>query len=212
MRVTAGTLKGRRLKAPTGQNVRPTIDKVREAIFNVLAHEVPGAVVLDLFAGAGTLGIEALSRGAKSAIFVEKSSSAMRVLKENLKELQLDSQTMHMDWSAALRHLFENRQRFDLIFADPPYQMLTPAQIADAVVESRLLTPDGILIIETGAKADANLSLPVLKRRSFGQTQLIFCASGASGASEASEASGAGGPGADNVRRETYENNNGQEN
>ena len=179
MRVTAGTLKGRRLKAPAGQSVRPTIDKVREAIFNVLAHEVPGAAVLDLFAGAGTLGIEALSRGAESAVFVEKSSSAIRVLRENLNELQLTAQTMEIDWSAALSRLMENRVRFDLIFADPPYQMFTPAQIADAVAESRLLAPDGILIIETDAKADADLSLPVLKRRSFGQTQLIFCGAGA---------------------------------
>lgn len=178
MRVTGGTLKGRQLTAPAGQHVRPTIDKVREAVFNILAHEVPGAAVLDLFAGAGTLGIEALSRGAESAVFVENASAATRVLLKNLDQLQLEALTLQMDWSAALKRLAENRQRFDLIFADPPYQKFTPAQIADAVAESRLLAPNGILIIETDAKADADLSLPVLKRRSFGQTQLIFCSAG----------------------------------
>lgn len=178
MRVTGGILKGRQLTAPAGQHVRPTIDKVREAVFNILAHEVPGAAVLDLFAGAGTLGIEALSRGAESAVFVENASAATRVLQKNLDQLHLEALTLQMDWSAALKRLAENRQRFDLIFADPPYQKFTPAQIADAVAESRLLAPNGILIIETDAKADADLSLPVLKRRSFGQTQLIFCSAG----------------------------------
>lgn len=190
MRVTGGTLKGRPLTAPAGQHVRPTIDKVREAVFNILAHEVPGAAVLDLFAGSGTLGIEALSRGAESAVFVENASAATLFLQKNLDQLQLEALTLQMDWSAALKRLAQNRQRFDLIFADPPYQKFTPAQIADAVAESRLLAPNGILIIETDAKADADLSLPVLKRRSFGQTQLIFCSAGSDCADCAAGAEG----------------------
>lgn len=177
MRVTAGRLKGRRIQSPPGQDVRPTTDKVREAIFSILAHEVPDAAVLDLFAGAGTLGIEALSRGARSVVFVEKAPRAVRILSENLSQLELSARTLEVDWLTALDRLAGENARFDLVFADPPYRTFSPADIVQALDRSSLLAPEGVLIIEADAKAKAELALKVLKRRTFGQTQVIFCAS-----------------------------------
>ncbi len=123
MRVIAGTLGGRRLKAPAGRVTRPTSDRVREALFAMLG-QLEGARVLDLFAGTGALGIEALSRGAERAVFVERDARVMAVLKDNLAALEIGSppaDTRRMDALAALRSARGREETYDLLFIDPPY-------------------------------------------------------------------------------------------
>lgn len=182
MRITGGLFLGRRLQVPVGRQVRPTTDKVRQAIFNILVHEIPEARVLDLFAGSGALGIEAVSRGAESAVFVEKHKSALNCLKRNLAGINLTARVIEDDWVNALRQLAHLDEKFDLIFADPPYGMLAGDAIAEAVVgregetESALLAPDGILIIESSAQDQPVTILRTLKERIFDTTRISFYA------------------------------------
>jgi 16S rRNA (guanine966-N2)-methyltransferase len=123
VRIIGGALKGRRLSPLRGQSVRPTTDYLRESIFNILAGRVTGAVVLDLFAGAGSLGIEALSRGASSAVFVEKSAQALKALLRNIAACSLEERctVVRRDVLRASNFLKATGHRFDLVFADPPY-------------------------------------------------------------------------------------------
>jgi len=123
MRIVAGAFRGRRLHTPKNDRIRPTIDKVRESVFNIIAEEVPGAKVLDLFAGTGAMGLEALSRGARFCLFVDNGSEAVRLIRENIKLLAADdlSKVIHGTASSAIRRLSAQNELFDLIFMDPPY-------------------------------------------------------------------------------------------
>ncbi len=124
MRIISGTSRGRKLATPRNQSLRPTSDRVKESIFNILQDEVEGKIVLDLFAGTGNLGIEALSRGATSAVFVEKGRQALRLIQRNLAQLGLEgrSEILPKDVSRAIGILKQRGERFDLILMDPPYQ------------------------------------------------------------------------------------------
>lgn len=176
MRVISGEHKGRRLAGVKKTGVRPTSDKVRESIFNVLRQEIVGKRILDLFAGAGTLGIEALSRGAESATFVDASRQSISILKENLHALDLEgkSNILRLDGLKALGQL---KQRFDLIFADPPYLKGLVQRIVDSVARSEVLQKDGILILEHHKKENPSLpqeNLSVFKQKRFGDTVISF--------------------------------------
>lgn len=120
MRVITGTARGRRLETLEGEDVRPTTDRVKEAVFSIIQFETEGRAFLDLFAGSGQMGIEALSRGAASAAFVDSSKKSVDTVKRNLKTTKLEQQAkvMHMDWQSFLSM---NSQRFDIAFLDPPY-------------------------------------------------------------------------------------------
>ncbi len=125
MRIIAGRFRSRRLAAPTGEATRPTSDRLRETLFNVLAPRIEGAAFLDLYAGSGAVGIEALSRGAKEAVFVERAPAALKVLRENLARLGVANQSRIYAGQAAifLRRKFAAAEpKFDVIFLDPPYQ------------------------------------------------------------------------------------------
>jgi len=124
MRIISGISRGRKLATPRNQSLRPTSDRVKESIFNILQDEVEGRTVLDLFAGTGNLGIEALSRRAKSAVFVEKGREALRLIQRNLTQLGLEgrSEILPKDVNRAIGILKQRGQRFDLILMDPPYQ------------------------------------------------------------------------------------------
>lgn len=123
MRIIAGDFRGRRLHPPKSDRIRPTIDRVREAIFNIIAAEIPEARVLDLFAGTGAMGLEALSRGAALSVFVDQGSEAVRLIRENIKLCGAEdrSQILQEPVLSAVRHLAGRGERFDLIFMDPPY-------------------------------------------------------------------------------------------
>ena len=121
MRVIAGSAKGRKLKTLEGLDVRPTTDKVKEAIFSAIQFDLPGAVVLDLFAGSGQMGIEALSRGAETAVFVDRSARSLQMTKENLESVQLAAQAQ-LHQAEAQSFLQTTAMQFDIAILDPPYR------------------------------------------------------------------------------------------
>ena len=125
MRIIAGTARGRKIEAPEGKNTRPTLDRVRENLFNILQMKIRGSRVLDLFAGSGALSIEALSRGAESATLVDSDRNANRIQKKNLESLGFAGQAevMLRDWKQAAAELIRDGRQYDLVFLDPPYRM-----------------------------------------------------------------------------------------
>ena len=147
MRVIAGKYKGRRLTSPEGNNVRPTTDRIKETVFNILQWEVEGAVCLDLFAGSGALGIECLSRGAKEVVFVDKSPQSVDLVKTNLKGIDGNYRVLSSDFLSALRS-FDTK--FDLIFIDPPYQSNLGLIAVEYILDKELLKEGGIIYFEHG--------------------------------------------------------------
>jgi 16S rRNA (guanine966-N2)-methyltransferase len=153
VRVIAGTAKGRRLAAPPA-GTRPTSDRVREALFSALQAHLPRAQVLDLFAGSGAVGIEALSRGAAAATFVERSPPAHRTIVENLGRVGFTdrSRVIHRDVVSALRHRLDDAP-FDIVFADPPYTLTEAALTEVLELVAPLLSPDATVIIERSRRS-----------------------------------------------------------
>lgn len=154
MRIIAGKWRGRPLRAPGGCAVRPTSDKVREAIFDLLRDEISGTAALDLFAGSGALGLEALSRGAASAVFVEADPAAFAVLKRNLDTLGAENaRTFLMDYRQALRRLRAGSMRFGMAFLDPPYGKGLAAEAAARLSKAQMLENGGIAVVEEAFRA-----------------------------------------------------------
>lgn len=178
MRIIAGEFKGRRLAAVKGR-IRPTSDKVREAIFNILGPEVVEAMVLDLFAGTGALTLEALSRGARSAVLVEDQAAALSVLRQNLASLGVEARTrvMPLPVQAALRKLAAQGMQFSLIFLDPPYGRGLALGTLEALKDSGLLLPEARVIAEHShreALPEQVGRLELSQSRRYGDTQVSF--------------------------------------
>lgn len=168
MRVIAGEHRGRRLVAPPGHDTRPTSDRVREALFSILGP-LDGARVLDLFAGSGALGIEALSRGADSAVFVERAPAALKALRGNLETLGLDADVHPRDVGVFLRDARAAGDTYDLAFLDPPYR--DAAGLGPALELAPLLAPGGRAVSESGRRAPLDLpGLEVVDERRYGDT------------------------------------------
>lgn len=190
MRITGGRLAGRRLRAPRGAATRPTADRVRESVF-ARVPDVSDAAVLDLFAGTGALGIEALSRGAASAVFVERARPALAALQANLDELGLASscRVLRNEVRVALTRLARERERFALIFMDPPYGSSEGTQALLAVAKANLLAPEGTLVLET-AWRHAPGDVPGLLRadeRRYGETLVVCFRAGSAESGESDE-------------------------
>ena len=170
MRIVAGSHRGRRFRAPRGSLTRPTSDFVREAAFNLLGP-VEGAVACDLYAGSGGLGLEALSRGAASCLFVDSSAPACAVIAANLSALALAGGTvLRRDAVAALA---ERREPFDLVLVDPPYELDPSAALAPAL--ARLLAPGGTVLYQTPARLEPGLpGLEVATSRRYGSARLTL--------------------------------------
>lgn len=182
MRVIAGKAKGRKLIAPKGFSVRPTSDKVKGAVFNMLAQYGPLDSFLDLFAGSGAMGIEAWSRGATRVVFVEKDRGAQRALQNNLQAVGLtDATVLHVDWQAALRRLAG--ETFTVIYADPPFLAGLYPLILEAVWEHRALGPQGILCLEHPQRLELVYGdeWNLLKTRRYGETAVTFLVPSVSG-------------------------------
>ena len=173
-RVVAGEFRGRRLHTLAGGGTRPTAERAREGLFSWLGARIKGAVMLDLFAGTGAVGIEALSRGAEHVTFVERTPAAMSVLRRNLTDLGLLDRTrlLRLDTRGALRRLGRERRSYDLVFADPPYDEDWGPQLADAARQAELLAAGGLMILERASRtAAANSALLELKgSREYGDT------------------------------------------
>ena len=166
MRVISGSARGRKLREPEGQSIRPTTDMVKESIFNIIQFDIEGRRVLDLFAGTGQLGIEALSRGAVAAVFVDETGEAIKLVRDNIKTLSLEDRAV-VTRSDALSFL-EHGGRFDIIFLDPPYETKLIEKALKAIIEFDILNENGIIICET--KEDRQLpevSAPYLKGREY---------------------------------------------
>jgi 16S rRNA (guanine966-N2)-methyltransferase len=176
LRVIAGELRGRRLRAPAGRATRPTSDRVREAAFGLLGPGSCRGRVLDLYAGSGALGIEALSRGAVHATFLERSRDALRVLRGNLTDLGLEERARVLPGgvSAGLDRLAGEPARYDLAFADPPYGTEDLAALATRV--AGLLVPGGDFVLERAAGETAPLvsGLALRKDRRYGDTGITL--------------------------------------
>ncbi|MCQ2492804.1 MAG: 16S rRNA (guanine(966)-N(2))-methyltransferase RsmD [Lachnospiraceae bacterium] len=156
MRVISGKAKSLRLKTIEGMDTRPTQDRIKETLFNMISSDVGGCVFLDLFSGSGGIGIEALSRGAKQAVFVEKSAKAMSCIKENLRftKLEKDAKLMQTDAVTAIRQLDGSGILFDYIFMDPPYGKLLEKDVLEALMETDLYDEKTVIIVESDLKTD----------------------------------------------------------
>ena len=150
MRIGSGRFRGRKLHAPKGQETRPTGARLKKSLFDVLGAELENARVLDLFAGAGALGFEALSRGAAEVVFVEKSRRAADAIQKNIDELGVDERTelRVLSVRSVLAALAHQERPFDLVFADPPYSSDELQKLLEALGESSLVTEDGRVIVE----------------------------------------------------------------
>jgi 16S rRNA (guanine(966)-N(2))-methyltransferase RsmD len=169
VRIIAGEKKGHRIAAPRGLTTRPTSDFVRETAFNLIGP-VDGAAVLDLFAGSGALGLEALSRGARSATFVDSDREACRTINANLDKLKLNATVLCQD---ALRALSTDRTTYDLVLADPPYGYDALERLAPHL--KRVLADDGLLVYQTDARTEPELDgLDIRTSRKYGSARLTL--------------------------------------
>ena len=179
MRIISGELGGRWIKGGGKRSsLRPTSNRVKETLFDILGERVSGAKVLDLFAGTGNLGLEALSRGARESTFIDSSPSSVKIIRENIDHLGIStrSRVLQGDASILLRRLHRWDERFDLIFADPPYPIGITQKILNQIAYS--LPPGGIFILQHHKKvlpeADSECGIRKIRERQFGETVLTF--------------------------------------
>ena len=170
MRVVAGIYGGRRLAAPRGDATRPTSDRVREALFSVLGASVQGARVLDLFAGSGALGIEALSRGAASAVFVDRAPRAIVAVRANLAALGIEAEVHRVEARAWLRTASTRGEAYDLVFLDPPYRRAGELgrELSEALAV--VLAPGARVVTESDRRDPLALKLPLRAEHRYGDT------------------------------------------
>lgn len=152
MRIIAGTARSRTIEAPSGRDTRPTLDRVRENLFNILQHRVYGARVLDLFAGSGALSLEAISRGAALAVMADHDRAASECERRNTEKLGFQDKTrvMKCEWQAAVRQLRTEGAVFDLVFLDPPYAMQDLTGVTAELIP--MLSPEAMVVIEHQAE------------------------------------------------------------
>ena len=176
MRVISGSARGAKLKTIEGNDTRPTTDKVKGAIFNILANDIYGKKVLDLYAGSGGLGIEALSRGAEMAVFAEKSTAAAEIIRKNLEHTKLTDKAkiLKNDVFFVVKNATE---KFDLIFLDPPYAEELAGATIKAVDEAKILADGGIIVAETDEGQDIPATVGELQlydKRKYGRININF--------------------------------------
>lgn len=179
MRVIAGSAKRLQLKTVEGMDTRPTTDRIKETLFNMISEYLADSTFLDLFAGSGAIGIEALSRGAAEAVFVEKSPKAVSCIRENLTYTRLDSkaEVMETDGITALRRL-DGRIQFDYVFMDPPYNQLLEKEVLTELAQSDLLTEDALIIVEASLETDfsyvTELGYRIVKEKLYKTNKHLF--------------------------------------
>ena len=185
MRVISGSARGKKLNSLEGLETRPTLDRVKEALFNIIQFDLKEAVVLDLFSGSGALAIEALSRGAKNAVLCDKSQKAVQVINENLINTRLKSKAnvINKDYTIALNKLKKENIKFDIVFLDPPYKTDFALKSLEFIIENNLLNENGLIIIETNDKNKIEelkkyKDINVVDTRKYGSVLIIFIRKG----------------------------------
>lgn len=187
MRVIAGSAKGMPLCSVKGDKTRPILDRVKGSLFNILSHVIPGSRIIDLYAGTGAIGIEALSRGAEFCIFVEKEKSAIQVIKKNLEttKLQDKAQVLQYDVLEVVQYFEKNKREVDLVLASPPYPCIEKSPymnklliVFSSLCNKRIIQPDGLIILqhrtmEFTIPPEASC-LELFDIRVYGDTQLSF--------------------------------------
>lgn len=178
MRIIAGRARGTQLVAPKGMDTRPTQDKVKESLFSMIQLDVPDAQVLDLFAGSGALALESLSRGAESAVLVDKSREALDCIRKNVAKMRVEEQVtiLPTEWAQALLKCKQQGKRFDLVFLDPPYRMTELGEMCQQMLEMGLLLPQAMMVLEhrTGVELHMPAAFSLEKERTYGETQIHF--------------------------------------
>lgn len=179
MRIISGTAKGRKLLSPEGMGTRPTLDRIKESIFNIIQNKVPGSTVVDVFAGTGSLGLEAASRGAKECYLIDKGEITFKYLKQNVDNFKFNDfcKCLNTDSYSALQEFGRKGLIFDLIFIDPPYlkDMIPPA--VDIVSEKHLLAEDGLIVTKIDTSEEiyqGNMEIELFDHRKYGNTTVCF--------------------------------------
>lgn len=179
MRIITGDFKGRRLEMPEGRDIRPTTEKVKEAIFSIIAGNVPGAVCVDLFAGTGNLGLEALSRGAEKCYFADNSRESLNLIKRNIAMCKAEEWSVVIpgDFERVLTRLGERGEKIDIFFLDPPYREGLYEKCFELIREYDLLAEEGIIIAEHGEREPLPEEIEgyiVLKERNYGSIAITI--------------------------------------
>lgn len=180
MRIISGIAKGTKLYTLEGENTRPTLDRIKEPLFSIIQTYIKDAVVLDLFSGSGALALETLSRGAKKAILCDKSYEAIKVIKKNIEKTHMEekAEVFYADYKKCL---FDVKEKFDIIFIDPPYKLDIAVKSAEMILQNDLLSNDGIIIIETDDEIrelenikKLSYNIKIVDQRTYGRVKLIF--------------------------------------
>ena len=177
MRIISGTARGRKLKEPQGMDTRPTTDKVKESLFNIIQFELEGRRVLDLYAGTGQLGLEALSRGAERCVFVDQRREAAALVKENIKLCRFEDRSRVVQ-EESLSFLSACREKFDVVFLDPPYQSGLLEKSLEQLIRFDILREHGIIVCESGAEWTVPPLVPPYeagREYRYGQIKLSLC-------------------------------------
>ncbi len=180
MRVVAGTARSLQLKTVPGKDTRPTLDRIKETLFNIIQNDVPGGTFCDLFAGSGGIGIEALSRGATEACFVEQAKAAVDVIRENLAHTKFEdrAKVYAMDACAAIAVMEGEGRYFDVVFMDPPYGQEHERRVLTRLADSDLIDEDSLIIVEANLETDYSyvnaLDFEVCKVKVYKSNQHIF--------------------------------------
>lgn len=183
MRVISGRARGTKLNSIESDETRPTLDRVKESMFNIINNRIENSVVLDLFAGSGAIGIEFLSRGCKKAYLCDKSKGAIRFITDNINKTKLQENAIieNKDYAFFLKELYNINEKFDIIFLDPPYDLNIAKDAVGLILEYNLLNQDGIIIVETDQKereikSFEKMKVEIYDTRKYGRANLIFLA------------------------------------
>lgn len=179
MRIISGKARGTKLYTLEGDNTRPTLDRVKESIFNIIQPDIQNSIFLDLFSGCGAMGLEAVSRGAKKAILCDKSKDAVNIIKKNIEKTRFSNNTvvLNMDFKLALEN--EIKEKIDIVYLDPPYKTDFIYKSIEIMLKKSIINENTKIIIETDDKERvlkeiANLNIKVIDERKYGRAQVIF--------------------------------------
>ncbi len=176
MRVVSGSARGKKLLCAEGIDIRPTLDRIKESVFNIIAFDIPDACVLDLFSGSGALGIEALSRGAKECTFVDIAVQSVSVTKKNLDATHL-AELASVHCGDSIEFLNNTHKKYDVIFIDPPYNSELYQKALDVIFKNKILTDDGFIVVEYDTEITPDFKITdfkVIKEKKYGRVKILL--------------------------------------